>query len=203
MIAKIRDSEMADVSSVCVFCGSREGNDSRYADAARALGREIGSRGMRLVYGAGTIGLMGIVADAAAQAGGEVVGIIPEFLEKLEIGRTQSDQFIVTDSMHSRKQKMFEMSDAFISLPGGLGTLDETFEILTWRQLKLHDKPIIIWDVEGYWKPMAALIEATIAGGFSAPENRDLFSMAASLDDVFELLDAAPAQRSVPDTSRL
>lgn len=194
---------MSEISSICVFCGSREGNDSRYAEAAQSLGHEIGSRGMRLVYGAGTIGLMGIVADAVADAGGEVVGIIPEFLEKLEIGRTQSDQFYVTDSMHSRKQQMFEMSDAFISLPGGLGTLDETFEILTWRQLKLHDKPIIIWDVEGYWEPMAALIDATIEGGFSAPENRKLFSMATSLEEVFDLLDAAPAQKSTPDPSKL
>ncbi len=183
---------MASVASVCVFCGSRVGNDSRYAEAARTLGQEIASRGMRLVFGAGSIGLMGIVADAAAEAGGEVVGIIPEFLRRLEVGRTESDQFIVTDSMHSRKQRMFEMSDAFISLPGGLGTLDETFEIITWRQLKLHNKPIVIWDVAGYWKPLSDLIDATIQNGFSAPENRKLFTMAETLDDVFSALDSAP-----------
>lgn len=194
---------MSAVSSVCVFCGSRAGNDSGHAEAARALGHEIGQRGMRLVYGAGTIGLMGIVADAVAEAGGDVVGVIPAFLEKLEIGRTESDEFFVTDSMHSRKQKMFEMSDAFISLPGGLGTLDETFEIITWRQLKLHDKPIIVWDVAGYWKPLEALVNATIDGGFSAPENRGLFEMAESLDEVFALLDAAPPVLSETDTSRL
>jgi len=194
---------MSSISSVCVFCGSRTGNDSRYADAARALGREIGARGMRLIYGAGTIGLMGIVADAAAEAGGEVVGIIPQFLEKLEIGRTQSDEFIVTDSMHSRKQKMFEMSDAFISLPGGLGTLDETFEIITWRQLKLHDKPIILWDVDEYWGPFEVLVNATIKGGFSAPENRELFEMADSLDDIFAILEAAPKSSKTTDASRL
>jgi len=194
---------MTSVTSVCVFCGSRVGNDSRYEDAARALGHEIASRGMRLVFGAGSIGLMGIVADAAADAGGEVVGIIPEFLRRLEVGRTESDQFIVTDSMHSRKQRMFEMSDAFISLPGGLGTLDETFEIITWRQLKLHDKPIVIWDVAGYWKPLAGLMEATIEGGFSAPENRNLFTLADSLGDVFSALETAPESRPATDATRL
>ncbi|NQV44373.1 MAG: TIGR00730 family Rossman fold protein [Rhodospirillales bacterium] len=194
---------MTSVMSVCVFCGSRTGNDSRYAEAARALGHEIASRGMRLVFGAGSIGLMGIVADAAAQAGGEVVGIIPEFLQRLEVGRTESDQFIVTDSMHSRKQRMFEMSDAFISLPGGLGTLDETFEIITWRQLKLHDKPIVVWDVAGYWKPFRALVDATIENGFSAPENRDLFTLAESLEDVFAALAVEPLQTAATDTSRL
>ncbi len=194
---------MTSVMSVCVFCGSRTGNDSRYAEAARALGHEIASRGMRLVFGAGSIGLMGIVADAAAQAGGEVVGIIPEFLQRLEVGRTESDQFIVTDSMHSRKQRMFEMSDAFISLPGGLGTLDETFEIITWRQLKLHDKPIVVWDVAGYWKPFADLVDATIENGFSAPENRDLFTLAESLEDVFAALAVEPLQTTATDTSRL
>ena len=194
---------MTSVTSVCVFCGSRVGNDSRYEDAARALGHEIASRGMRLVFGAGSIGLMGIVADAAADAGGEVVGIVPEFLRRLEVGRTESDQFIVTDSMHSRKQRMFEMSDAFISLPGGLGTLDETFEIITWRQLKLHDKPIVIWDVAGYWKPLAGLMEATIEGGFSAPENRNLFTLADSLEDVFSALETAPESRPDTDATRL
>ncbi len=194
---------MTSVASVCVFCGSRVGNDSRYVEAARALGHGIASRGMRLVFGAGSIGLMGVVADAAAEAGGEVVGIIPEFLRRLEVGRTESDQFIVTDSMHSRKQRMFEMSDAFISLPGGLGTLDETFEIITWRQLKLHHKPIVIWDVAGYWKPLVGLVDATIQNGFSAPENRELFTMAETLDEVFSALvptsDAAP----VEDSTRL
>jgi len=200
---KTKEPEMTSVTSVCVFCGSRVGNDSRYEDAARALGREIGERGMRLIFGAGSIGLMGVVADAAAEAGGEVVGIIPEFLRRLEVGRTESDQFIVTDSMHSRKQRMFEMSDAFISLPGGLGTLDETFEILTWRQLKLHDKPVVIWDVAGYWAPLANLIEATIEGGFSAPENRRLFDVATSLDEVFSFLAAAPVTPATTDTARL
>ena len=194
---------MAAVTSVCVFCGSRTGNDSRYEEAARALGHEIAARGMRLVFGAGSIGLMGIVADAAAKAGGEVVGIIPEFLERLEVGRTESDQFIVTDSMHSRKQRMFEMSDAFISLPGGLGTLDETFEIITWRQLKLHDKPIVVWDVAGYWKPFAALVDATIENGFSAPENRTLFTLAETLDDVFAGLVTGPDRVAETDATRL
>ncbi len=194
---------MTSIKSVCVFCGSREGNDSRYADAARDLGRALASRGIRLVFGAGSIGLMGIVADAAAEAGGEVAGVIPEFLERLEVGRTDCDEFIVTDSMHSRKQRMFEMSDAFISLPGGLGTLDETFEIITWRQLNLHDKPIIIWDVAGYWKPLAQLVENTIENGFSAPANRNLFEVVESLDGVFTALAAGPEAKAEADVSRL
>ena len=194
---------MTSVTSVCVFCGSRVGNDSRYEEAARALGYEIASRGMRLVFGAGSIGLMGVVADAVANAGGEVVGVIPEFLRRLEVGRTECDQFIVTDSMHSRKQRMFEMSDAFVSLPGGLGTLDETFEIITWRQLKLHNKPIVVWDVAGYWKPLAGLLEATIEGGFSGPECRDLYCVAESLEGVFVALDSAPEPLSDTDATLL
>lgn len=194
---------MTSIKSVCVFCGSRTGNDSRYAEAARDLGHEIAQRGMRLVFGAGSIGLMGAVADAVAEAGGEVAGVIPEFLERLEVGRTESDQFIITDSMHSRKQRMFEMSDAFISLPGGLGTLDETFEIITWRQLKLHDKPIVVWDVAGYWRPLADLVDNTIANGFSAPENRNLFTVADTLDAVFSALAAGPEPTTETDASRL
>ena len=182
---------MLGISSVCVFCGSRQGSDQCYAESAKALGHELGVRGMRLVFGGGAIGLMGIVADAVANAGGEVVGVIPKFLEKLEIGRADSDEYHVTDTMHSRKQKMYEMSDAFITLPGGLGTLEETFEVITWRQLNLHEKPIIIWNLAGYWTPLSNLIESTISNGFSASENRDLFYMAETLDDVLSVLETA------------
>jgi len=153
---------MDDISSLCVFCGSRVGNDPAYSAVARELGAEMAKRNIRLVYGAGNIGIMGELAEEVQCNGGKITGVIPEFLDRLEVGRKESDEFIVTTSMHDRTARMFEASDAFVSLPGGLGTLDETFEIITWRQLGLHDKPIIILDVNGYWSPLSALIESSI-----------------------------------------
>ncbi len=160
---------MPDIHAVAVFCGSRTGNDPAYRAAAQALGHGLASAGIRLVYGGGRIGLMGILADAALAAGGTVTGVIPEFLTRREVAHPAITELIVTDSMHSRKQRMFEAADAFISLPGGLGTLDETIEIITWRQLGLHAKPILICDVVGSAAPFLAAIEATIDADFAGP----------------------------------
>jgi uncharacterized protein (TIGR00730 family) len=174
---------MPDIHAVAVFCGSRTGNDPVYRAAAQALGDGLARAGIRLVYGGGRIGLMGVMADAALAAGGTVTGVIPEFLTQREVAHATITEMIVTDSMHNRKQRMFEAADAFISLPGGLGTLDETIEIITWRQLGLHTKPVLICDVAGSAAPFLAAIEAAIAAGFAGPEARR----------IYEVLDGVPA----------
>jgi uncharacterized protein (TIGR00730 family) len=174
---------MSKSHAVTVFCGSRSGNDPAYHCAAQALGTGLAKAGIRLVYGGGRIGLMGVLADAALAAGGDVLGIIPEFLTRREVAHAGVTKMVVTDSMHSRKQRMFEAADAFVSLPGGLGTLDETIEIITWRQLRLHSKPILVCDVAGSARAFLATIEAAIASDFAAPEARQLF----------EVLDGVPA----------
>ena len=169
--------------SVAVFCGAHSGNDPAFVAAARALGAGLARAGIRLVFGGGRIGLMGELADAALAAGGEVLGIIPDFLTRQEVAHQGIRDLVVTDSMHSRKQRMFMEADAFVSLPGGLGTLDETVEIITWRQLRLHDKPVLLCNIAGSAQPLLAVIEAAIAAGFAAPGARRLF----------EVVDGVPA----------
>jgi uncharacterized protein (TIGR00730 family) len=163
------------LSSVAVFCGSRFGNHPAYAEAAEATGRGLAEAGIRLIYGGGKVGLMGLVADAALSAGGRVSGIIPHFLQSREVMHAGVEDLTVTDSMHSRKQQMFAGADAFLVLPGGLGTFDETFEIVTWRQLRLHDKPILIVDVQGWARSLIETIDRSIADGFADPSARALF----------------------------
>lgn len=183
---------MADIRSLCVLCGSREGSDPAFRAAAKDLGAQIASRGVRLIYGGGAIGLMGILADSVISAGGEVVGVIPDFLVKWEVGHASLSDLIVTDSMHTRKTRMFAMADGFVILPGGLGTLDETFEIITWKQLRIHNKPIVVLDVNGYWSALVALINRTVVSGFAPPAVIRLFSVVESVDKVFPALEAAP-----------
>lgn len=166
---------MPDIHSVAVFCGASPGHDPVFSAAATEMGRSLARHGMRLIYGGGRIGLMGIMADAAIAAGGAVIGVIPTILTRREVAHDGVSELIVTDSMHSRKRRMFELADAFVTFPGGLGTMDETFEILTWRQLKLHDKPILICDIAGYAAPLLAMLEAAIAAGFAQPGIRDLY----------------------------
>ncbi|HXA25907.1 MAG TPA: TIGR00730 family Rossman fold protein [Acetobacteraceae bacterium] len=179
---------MPHIHSVAVFCGSRAGNDPAYRAAAQALGQGLAEAGIRLVYGGGRIGLMGIMADAALAAGGAVLGVIPEFLTRREVAHESITELVVTDSMHSRKQRMFEAADAFISLPGGLGTLDETIEIITWRQLRLHAKPILICDVAGSAAPFLATIEAAVEADFALPETQRLYEVLESVRDVLQRL---------------
>jgi uncharacterized protein (TIGR00730 family) len=194
---------MTEIRSVCVFCGSREGGDPAYREAAIRLGTLIGERRMRLIYGGGSIGLMGVIADAALAAGGEVVGVIPDFLMKYEINHPRLTDLVITGSMHDRKRRMFEMADGFVVLPGGIGTLDETFEIVTWKQLRLHDSPIVVLDVGGYWAPLGALISAVIAGGFAHEAIAELFTVVATADDVFPALESAPEPKEEVLTSHL
>ncbi|SLN36851.1 LOG family protein YvdD [Roseovarius litorisediminis] len=153
--------------SVCVFCGSRSGANSRYAEEAATLGETLAAHGWRLVYGAGDVGLMGIVARAAQAAGGETFGVIPVHLMRAEVGKTDLTQFVVTENMHERKKVMFMNSDAIVVLPGGAGSLDEFFEVLTWRQLGLHTKPIFLLNTDGYWNPLLQLLDHVIAEGFA------------------------------------
>jgi hypothetical protein len=152
--------------SLCVYCGSRAGNDPRFAEAARTLGTLIGERGHRLVYGGGHAGLMGIVADAALAAGAEVLGIIPRRLVERELGHRGIQELRVVDTMHDRKLQMAEAADAFVALPGGLGTLEELFEAWTWQQLGYHARPIGLLDTAGYYAPLRAMVEHTVTAGF-------------------------------------
>ena len=160
------------VNSVCVYCGSRDGAQPTYASAAEDLGRALANGGMRLVYGAGDVGLMGRVARACVAAGGDTFGVIPTHLLEMEVGKRDLNTFVVTETMHERKKVMFMNADAVIVLPGGAGSLDEFFEVLTWRQLGLHDKPILLLNVEGYWNPLIALIDHVIARGFAGDDIR-------------------------------
>lgn len=187
---------MPHIRSVAVFCGAHPGRSQRYCAAAAALGQGLALAGIRLVYGGGGIGLMGAVADATLAGGGEVVGVIPEFLLRREQAHGGAHRMIVTDSMHSRKQRMFELSDAFVTLAGGLGTLDETFEILTWRQLGLHDKPILLCDVAGSAAPLLRLIDAVIAEGFASPSIRALFEVVPDIPALLRRLGETPTVES-------
>ena len=176
--------------SVCVYCGSRLGNKPGYQALAQALGTAIGKRGWQLVYGGGRAGLMGTVADATLKAGGRVVGVIPESLMKLEVGHAGLTELHVVDSMHSRKKMMAERSDAFIAMPGGIGTFEELFEVWTWRHLGYHDHPLGLLDTEGYWLPMMAFLQHSVAEGFMGA---DQMAMLRVDDDIDRLLDAMAA----------
>lgn len=158
---------MTPIRSVCVFCGSRPGTNPAHVEAARTTGGMIAAGGWRLVYGAGDVGLMGEVARAAIAAGGRTMGVIPTHLIGREQGRRDLTQVVITQDMHERKKVMFMNSDAIVVLPGGAGSLDEFFEVLTWAQIGLHGKPILLLDVQGYWQPLAALIDHVIAEGFA------------------------------------
>ena len=159
---------MQQIRSVGVYCGSAGAVDQRYRAAADELGRSLAAAGITLVFGGGRIGLMGIAADAALAAGGQVIGVIPASLRDAELAHSGVSELVVVDTMHDRKRVMAERSDAFAVLPGGIGTLDEAFEILTWRQLRLHDKPIFLVDIAGYWQPLRALLDHIVARRFAA-----------------------------------
>lgn len=177
--------------SVCVYCGSRFGKKTAYKQAATDLGQAIATQGWRLVYGAGDVGLMGAVANGAQAAGGETFGVIPEHLLKWEVGKRDLTQFIVTENMHERKKVMYMNSDAIVVLPGGAGSLDELFEVLTWRQLGLHEKPIYLLNVDGYWDALIALLEHVISEGFADASLQDFYEVLDTVDDLSKALDRA------------
>ena len=171
---------------VCVFCGSSEGFRPIYAEAARQTGEKIARRGLGLVYGGGKVGLMGAVADAALEAGGEVIGVIPNAPVSKEIGHAGLTELHVVGSMHERKALMADLSDGFVALPGGYGTLEEFLEVLSWAQLSIHEKPCALLDVAGYWKPLVSLFDGAVTEGFVRPNHRALVLTAK---DPGELLD--------------
>ncbi len=176
------------ISSVCVYCGSRFGASKSFESAATALGRGLAAQGLRLVYGAGDVGLMGTVARAAMEAGGEVFGIIPEHLVKREVAKSDLTTYIVTETMHERKKVMLYNADAVVVLPGGMGSLDELFEAITWRQLGLHDKPIFILNIDGFWEPLRTLIDHVIEQEFAGEDIRETLIWVDTVEDVLTRL---------------
>lgn len=189
--------------SICVYCGSRTGARPDYADAARSIGRAIGERGWRLVYGGGGVGLMGIVADAALAAGAAVVGVIPRSLQAREVGHRGLTELHVVDTMHQRKQAMAERADAFLALPGGIGTFEELFEVWTWRQLGYHDQPIGLLNVAGYYDRLVALMDGTVAEDFVSPGTRALLEVGTDPAELLDRLAGHARRASGPDDFRL
>ncbi|MDA8051294.1 MAG: TIGR00730 family Rossman fold protein [Rhodospirillales bacterium] len=186
---------MAIARTVAVFCGSRSGDNPAFRRAAATLGQRLAEAGVGVVYGGGQIGLMGVLANAVLGAGGRIVGVIPEILVHPEIAHPALSGLIVTRDMAARKQRMFDLADAFIALPGGIGTLDETIEMLTWRQLGVHAKPILLCDIQGSAAPFSAFIEAAITQGFAQPSVRDLFEVLPGVDAVLAKLQAFPVTK--------
>lgn len=178
------------INSVCVYCGSRFGASESYESAAAALGRGLAAQGVRLVYGAGDVGLMGTVARAALEAGGDVFGVIPEHLVKREVGKSDLTTYVVTETMHERKKVMLYNADAVVMLPGGMGSLDELFEAITWRQLGLHSKPILLLNTDGYWTPLRNLIDHVIDQGFAGSDVRKTLTWVDTVDEALAALTA-------------
>lgn len=181
--------------SVTVFCGSNPGDSPVYAQAAQALGSGLATQGIRLVFGGGSVGLMGVTARAALEAGGEVTGVIPDFLRQREVECAGLSELIITDSMHTRKRRLFALGDAYVVMPGGLGTYDETFEILTWKQLGQHEKPIILVNIMGWAEVFVALVEETIKRGFAKPSIRALFEVQPDVPATLARLEALRPNR--------
>lgn len=177
--------------SLCVYCGSRPGTDPAYMTAATELGRTIAAEGWRLVYGAGDIGMMGAVAEAAAAAGARTLGVIPAHLMDVEAPNRAFGDRIITETMHERKKVMFMNADAVAVLPGGAGSLDEFFEVLTWAQIGLHRKPLVLLDVNGYWQPLIALVDHVIDQGFAGPGLRTLYQPVPTVAALAEALRSA------------
>ncbi len=189
--------------SVCVFCGSKTGLRPEFAEAARDLGRGIAAAGMQLVYGGGNIGLMGVVADAALDAGGRVIGVIPESLLNRELGHTGVDDLQVVDSMHTRKARMADQSHAFVALPGGLGTFEELFEVVTWAQLQLHSKPVAVLNVASYYDKLLEFLESTVSAGFVSPHHHQLLHVFTDVPQLLGWLQVQPARStSLPNDLR-
>jgi len=188
--------DLAASYSVCVFCGSRSGSNPAHVAAARAFGTALAEARLRLVYGAGDVGLMGAVAEAAMAAGGESLGVIPAHLVAREAGRRAArgrdrSGLIVTETMHERKKVMFMNADAVVALPGGPGSLDELFEVLTWRQLGLHEKPVLLLDCAGYWSPLVGLVDHIVAEGFADPAFRHFLEVYDTVPALMTRLRAA------------
>ena len=186
---------MSNIQRLCVYCGSSGAVDRQYREAATELGARLAAAGIGLVFGGGRVGLMGLLADAALAGGGEVLGIIPSRLRDAELAHPGATELVVVESMHERKRLMAEKADAFAILPGGIGTLDEMFEILSWKQLRLHGKPILLADIGGYWAPLRALLDDIVTKGFARPEARELLRVVPTITALMATLEAEPPPR--------
>jgi uncharacterized protein (TIGR00730 family) len=186
-------TDMNKIKTVCVYCGSGAGTNPRFIESARALGKTLAENGIRLVYGGGSVGMMGAVASGALDHGGSVTGIIPTFLTKRENALKQVQEMIVTPDMHERKRLMFEHSDAFVALPGGIGTLEELVEQLTWQQLGRHSKPVLLANIDGFWEPLLALIAHMRATQFIRANLSIDILKAERVEDILPRLEAAAA----------
>ncbi len=182
------EPQSTGIRSLCVYCGSWSGIDPALEEFAHAFGSACAARGIELIYGGGGIGLMGTVAEAALTGGGRVTGIMPRSLLESEAPSPDVTELVIVDSMHERKIQMFDRADGFVVLPGGLGTLDETIEMITWRQLGFHEKPIVLANHRGYWDPLLTLFDHIVATGFAQPDAHDLYAVAHSVEGIFKRL---------------
>ncbi|WP_304237871.1 TIGR00730 family Rossman fold protein [Jiulongibacter sediminis] len=177
------------MKSLLVYCGANPGHDPLYKETAVKLGEEMVKRGMRLIYGGGSLGLMGTIADTVLKNGGEVVGIIPSFLDKMEVGHPNLTEIHVVETMHERKALMEKMCDGIVTMPGGFGSMDELFEILSWSQLGLHRKPVGLLNVKGFYDLMIKQLDHMVTEGFLKQPNRDILQVSGSIDHLFQLMD--------------
>ena len=184
------------MKSLLVYCGSNPGVNPIYKETAVKLGLEMVKRGMKLIYGGGSLGLMGTIADTVMENGGEVVGIIPTFLDKMEVGHPNLTEIHVVNSMHERKALMEEMCDSIITLPGGYGSMDELFEILSWSQLELHKKPVGLLNVNGFYEPLVAQLDLMVREGFLKQPNREIIQVSDSIEKVFKLMEEFEPQEA-------
>jgi uncharacterized protein (TIGR00730 family) len=194
---------MKKIRRLCVYCGSSGAVEPQFREAASELGAHLGAAGIELIYGGGRVGLMGLLADAALTAGGKVTGIIPARLLRAEVAHRGVTELIAVESMHDRKRLMAETADAFAVLPGGIGTLDELFETLSWKQLELHDKPILLVDIGGYWAPLRALLDHIVVNGFARPQTRRLLHVVPSVSALMAALSEEPVALRKTDVGQL
>jgi uncharacterized protein (TIGR00730 family) len=194
---------MKKIRRLCVYCGSSGAVEARYREAASELGARLATAGIELIYGGGRVGLMGLLADAALTTNGKVTGIIPRRLLDAEVAHLGVTELVVVDNMHDRKRLMAEKADAFAVLPGGIGTLDELFEMLSWKQLELHDKPILLVDIGGYWAPLRALLDHIVVKGFARPQTRRLLHVVPSVSALMAALSEEPAGLQKTDIEQL
>lgn len=180
--------EIKEMKSVCVFCGAQNAVPKEHLEMARELGNDMAAAGKQLVYGGGDCGLMGAVANGVLEKGGRAVGVFPRSLGRIEVEHKGLTTMHMVDSMHERKQLMYDNSDVFVILPGGCGTLDEMFEVITWRQIKIHEKPVVIYNHNGYWDHLALLLEHMVIKGFARPETRQFYTFVNTKDELYSLL---------------
>jgi uncharacterized protein (TIGR00730 family) len=193
---------MTEIKSICVYCGSSDRGAPSHATAATQLGTQMAKEGIALVYGGGRVGIMGAVSRGVQDGGGKIYGIIPHFLMKKEIGDREATDLEIVETMHERKARMVDLSDGFVILPGGLGTLDEFFEVLTWRQLGLHDKPIVVVNLGGYWNRLLALIEGMIEENYVHTRQAATIHVVDTIEEVLPALRRLPAESHPPITER-